>query len=186
MYAPIVENKLPQNGQRMTHGDDSGLHVRFYTKGKYDTLRSREEERDVYDETVQLEYIAISIPGGDVLHRVATPADKKRFNEIYRNFKADNGEMPGTDAAELGLTKTQLQRLEGLNIYTAEQLAAVSDSVIQQMGPGGHDMVARAKRFVAVQPVDPSEIEALKAQNKQMQDLLIEVTAQLKELKGKK
>jgi hypothetical protein len=94
--------------------------------------------------------------------------------------------MPGTDAAELGLTKTQLQRLEGLNIYTAEQLAVVSDSVIQQMGPGGHDMVARAKRFVAVQPVDPSEIEALKAQNAEMQKLLLEVTAQLKELKGRK
>lgn len=186
MYAPIIENKLPQNGQRMSHGDDSSLHVHFYVKGKYDTLRSREEGRDVWDESKPIEYISIAIPGGDVLHREATIQDKRRFNEHYRAFKAGQGEMPGTDARELGLTQNQLSKLELLNIFTAEQLAAASDSVIQQMGPGGHDMVARAKRFVSVQAVDPAEIEQLKTQNAKMQELLLEMSAQLKELKGKK
>lgn len=186
MYSQIIENKMPQNGQRMSHGDDSALHVVFKLAPKYDSTRSREEERDVYDTSVMLEMIEISIPGGDRVVRVATPQDKRRFNEHYRAFKAGVGEMPGTDARELGLTQNQLTKLEMLNIFTAEQLAAASDSTIQQMGPGGHDMVARAKRFVSVQAVDPAEIEQLKTQNAQMQALLLEVTTQLKELKGKK
>lgn len=185
-YAPIIEDKLPQNGQRMSHGTDAGLHVVFRLAPRYDSLRSREEERDVYDTSVMLEMIEISIPGGDKVVRVATPQDKRRFNEHYRAFKAGTGDMPGTDARELGLSQNQLTKLELLNIFTAEQLAAASDSVIQQMGPGGHDMVARARRFVSVQSVDPAEIQQLKEQNAQMQALLLEMSAQLKELKGKK
>ena len=185
-FVPIQEDALPVNGQAMRHGADSALHVKFFARGEYDRLRSELEERDIFSETDIREFVSIGMPGGDTVVREATAQDKRRFSTQYRAFKTQEGQAQGIDVAELGLTRTQVQRLEVLNVFTVEQLAAVHEGVIAQMGPGGHDLVARAKRFLEKQPVDSSEIDALKAQNAEMQKLLLALSDQLKELKGKK
>lgn len=181
MFPQIVEDKLPMPGQRMSHGDDSSLRVRFFLGPKYRPEQSRIEEKDIYDHEEQLEYVEIRIPGGDVVVRVVTPQDVKRFSELYRQWKLNEGADVGTPIDALGFTETQKDMCTRASIYSVEQLAVVGDHVLSAIGLGAVNMRKRAQDFVAAKPIPNAEMDALKEQmavmqkkNDELQDMLRE------------
>lgn len=187
MFPQIVEDRMPIPGQRMSHGDDSSLRVRFYTGPKMLHEQSRIEERDVYDDSIQVEYVEIRVPGGDTVVRVATPLDIKRFSEIYRQWKLNEGQDPGTPLDILGFTNTQKDMCTRASIFSVEQLAVVGDHVLAAIGIGATNMRKRAQDYLAAKPVHNEDMEtlkaemaALKAQNEELQDLLKELVVKSK------
>lgn len=186
MFPQIIEERMPSSGQRMTHGDDSALRVRFYTGPKMLHHQSRIEERDVYDDSVQIEYVEIRVPGGDTIVRVATPQDIKRFSETYRQWKLNEGDDPGTPLDVLGFTNTQKDMCTRASVFSVEQLACIGDHVLSAIGIGATNMRKRAQDFLASKPVPNAEIEALKDQNKELARTVEELLATVKELSKRK
>lgn len=186
MFPQIVEDRMPSPGQRMSHGDDSSLRVRFYTGPKMLHEQSRIEERDVYDDSIQVEYVEIRVPGGDTVVRIATPQDIKRFSEIYRQWKLNEGTDPGTPLDVLGFTNTQKDMCTRASVFSVEQLACIGDHVLSAIGIGATNMRKRAQDFLAAKPVPNAEIEALKDQNKELARTVEELLATVKELSKRK
>lgn len=182
MFPQIVEDRMPNPGQRMTHGDDSSLRVRFYTGPKMLHEQSRIEERDVYDDSTQVEYVEIRVPGGDTVVRIATPLDIKRFSEIYRQWKLNEGQDPGTPLDILGFTNTQKDMCTRASIFSIEQLAVVGDHVLAAIGIGATNMRKRAQDYLAAKPVPNAEIEELKKRNEELQASVEELLSTVKEL----
>lgn len=174
-------------GQRMRHGDDSALRVRFYVGPKYKAEESRIEGHDIYDEDTKLEYIEIRVPGGDTVVRVITPDDVKRFSEQYRQWKLNEGQDPGTPMDVLGFTEMQKDMCTRAHIFSVEQLSKVGDHVLTAIGIGAINMRRRAQDYIAAKPTPNAEMEALKEQMLAMQKKNDELQEMLKELvKGKK
>lgn len=186
MFPQIVEDRMPSPGQRMTHGDDSSLRVRFYMGPKMLHEQSRIEERDVYDDSVQVEYVEIRVPGGDTVVRIATPLDIKRFSETYRQWKLNEGEDPGTPLDALGFTVTQKDMCTRASVFSVEQLACVGDHVLSAIGLGATNMRKRAQDFVAAKPVPNADIEKLKEQNAELTKTVEELLSTVKELTRKR
>jgi hypothetical protein len=187
MFPQIIEDRMPMPGQRMRHGDDSTLRVRFYKGPKYKAEESRIEERDIYDNSIQLEYVEIKVPGGDTVVRVVTPADVKRFSEIYRQWQLNEGQELGTPLDVLGFTETQKDMCTRAHVFSVEQLAKVGDHVLSAIGIGAMNMRKRASDFLDAKPTTNVEVEALKEQMALMQKQNAELQDMLKELvKGKK
>lgn len=186
MFPQIVEDRMPAPGQRMTHGDDSSLRVRFYSGPKMLHEQSRIEERDVYDDSVTVEYVEIRVPGGDTVVRIATPQDIKRFSEIYRQWKLNEGQDPGTPLDVLGFTATQKDMCTRASVFSVEQLAAVGDHVLAAIGISATNMRKRAQDFLAAKPVPNAEIDALKEKNEELSKTVEELLAAVKELTKRK
>ncbi|MEH7838012.1 hypothetical protein V7796_20365 [Rhizobium laguerreae] len=66
--------------------------------------------------------------------------DKQRFSDAYKRFKegaAAREQLTGTPLSQWPYLKpSQIKELEAVNIYTVEQLAALSDTVKQKIGMG--------------------------------------------------
>jgi hypothetical protein len=186
MFPTIQEDRMPLPGQRMKHGGDESLRVRFFTAPKFLPEQSRIEERDCYDEDTILEYIEIRIPGGDIVVRVARPEDKKRFSELYRQWKLNEGEDVGTPLDVLGFTETQKDLCTRANIFSIEQLASIGDHVLSSIGIGAINMRKRAKDFISNKPVANEELDALKEQNNQLMRTVTELMEAVKALSGDK
>ena len=185
MFPEIREDRMPLPGQRMKHGGDDALRVRFYNAPKFLPEQSRIEERDCFDDTVILEYVEIRIPGGDIVVRVARPEDKKRFSEIYRQWKLNEGEDTGTPLEALGMTETQKNLCTQANIFSVEQLANVGDHVLSSIGIGATNMRRRAIDFISRKPVHNEELEALKSQNQELLKTVNELMGAVKKLTSK-
>lgn len=185
MFPQIIEDRLPSPGQRMSHGDDSSLRVRFFLGPKFKPEQSRIEERDIYDDAEQLEYVEIRVPGGDVVVRVVTPQDVKRFSEAYRQWKLNEGQDAGTPLDALGFTETQKDMCTRASIYSIEQLAVVGDHVLAAIGLGATNMRKRAQDFIAAKPVPNEKMDAILADNARMQAQIRELTETVKTLTKK-
>lgn len=187
MFPQIIEDRMPLPGQKMRHGDDSALRVRFYTGPKYKSQESRIEGRDVYDPEVQIEYVEIKVPGGDTIVRIATNEDVKRFSEIYRRWKLDEGEDIGTPFEVLGFTELQKDMLTRGHVFSVEQLAKIGDNALSGIGLGAMNMRRRAQEYLSARPTPNAEVEELKAQMAEMQAKNQELSEMLKDLiKSKK
>ena len=192
MFPQIQEDKMPLPGQRMRHGSDDSLLVRFGTCPKYLPELSRIEGRDCYDNDQMVEFVEIRVPGGDVhVYKSDSPEfepQKKRFAHLYRQWKLNEGENPGTPFEVLGFTEVQKDMLTRANIHSVEQLAAIGDNVLASIGIGAINMRARAQRFIQAQPTANAEVEELKAQNAALTEKLEQLTDLVKMLaeKGKK
>lgn len=187
MFPQIQEDRMPLPGQRMRHGDDSALRVRFYTGPKYKSEESRIEGRDVYDPEVQIEYIEIKVPGGDTIVRIATSDDVKRFSETYRRWKLDEGQDPGTPLDVLGFTEVQKDMCTRAHVFSVEQLSKIGDHALSAIGIGAMNMRRRAQDYLQARPTPNAEMEALKEQMAEMQKKNDELQDMLREfVKSKK
>lgn len=114
---------------------DQHLLVKFFKHPKLNQIRSKDENRPVFEDT---DYIQILQPGNkdSIIIRPATKMDKSRFAEHFRKYEARQDEeyVEGTILEEWpGITRSQVEELKYLNIRTVEQLAQVSDSNAQNI-----------------------------------------------------
>lgn len=92
--------------------------------------------RPIFDD---VEYIEIRIPGQkDTVHRPVREHDKHEFALQYAKWKANaasGGEIGTLLSTVPFLTKGQVLELEHFGCKTVEQLAGMSDSAAQNIGP---------------------------------------------------
>lgn len=122
---------------------DEGLFVKFSLEARKNGHTGEWENR---------EYITLHVPGDktNIPHRPVEAKDKQRFAKAYEAWRRGLGEVhegqPLKDWA--AITPAEVMMLAQSNVYTVEQLAAVSDANAQAIGP----ILAlrdRARRHVA-------------------------------------
>ena len=97
----------------------------------------------------------------------------ERFSHQYRQFKMQQAQTKsGTPLTEVPfLTEGRRAELRALNIYTAEQLAAIDGQELKNIGLGGRELKNKAEEYIAASLATApnlalaAELEALRAKN---------------------
>lgn len=160
---------------------DGKLHVRFYSKPKYNPDKSAEANRPIYEDTV---YVEIMMPGdkNNIIQRPAlSMRDDLRFPKHYEQFQKGQAEqMVGTPLKVLPfLSEAQVEELAWFKIRTVEQLADLSDTVNFM---GASEMKRKAKKYLDA----INGTSALVEQNKSLQAQLDEMRAMIEQMTAPK
>ena len=139
-----IESEMMNRHQRR-----SELNLRFYTDAIENKTQSLEAGRPIY---MQIDFVAINVPGSrDEVIRKVDAEIKQRFGAQYEHWKKTQ-EQP-TEGQPLDmvpwLNVAQIRELQALNIKSLEQLAGLSDTAIQHIGMGGHDLRKKAQAYMA-------------------------------------
>lgn len=127
------------------------LSVRFEMEAQEDEAASKEAGRPVFRE---VEVVEVRIPGDpDIRRRPATEADRQRWPKQYLAFRTMNPEeKDGTVGTLLKvwpvMKLAQIKEAAYFGIQTVEQLASVSDSNLQRLGPGWVSLRNQAKDYL--------------------------------------
>lgn len=123
-------------GTQLTQDAKDTARARFHMQARKDEKASSAAGRPIFTD---VEYVEIHVPGDklNIIHRPARPKDKKRFAGAYRAFKAGQEQgVAGTPLAEWPqVTRSQVEELKYHGVHTVEQLAAVTDGNVQNIGP---------------------------------------------------
>lgn len=168
-----------------------GLLIRFSVESKPDKVATAEQGRPIFKD---VEYIEKIVPG-DRNSRVHTPVTeeiRQQFRRQYEDWKAGR-EAPkhGTPLTEwAGVSRSQAETLAFSHVKTVEELANVSDSNLQRLGPGYATLRQNARDFL-LQAKDSAHLTKLRAENDEIRAQLDstrkqmdEVMAELRLLKG--
>lgn len=164
--------------------DNKAIFATFFKHAEKLNFASEQAGRDIFEER---DFIKIVIAGDkhSEVVREATDADKDRFHEVWSRYqaKADaRAQIVGTllEAAPF-VSVAQRMEMESLNIFTVEQLAALSDQSKQRLGMGASVLVAKAQAFLKVAE-DTSYATRLAAQDERQKDEIAALKEQIKEL----
>lgn len=160
---------------------DGKLHVRFFSKPKYNPDKSAEENRPIYEDTV---YVEIMMPGDKnniIVRPAASMRDDLRFPKHYEQFqKGQQDQMVGTPLKVLPfLSEAQVEELAYFKVRTVEQLADLSDSVSFM---GAQEMKKRAKAFLEASKGG----DVLLEQNRNLQAQVDEMRAMIEQMTAPK
>lgn len=139
--------------------------IRFFTRPLRNDAKSQEAGRPIHDD---IDYIEIRVPGRrDVVCHPVRPIDRVRFGEQYEDWKKGREQVPeGTALAhwpDPSMTTAKVADLNGMHIYTVEQLAAMSDSTCQQdLGLMG--LRNKAKDYLETAAGSSAPLERLRAE----------------------
>lgn len=178
-YDQQLQDRGDENANRFAM--DGKLHVRFYSKPKYNPDKSAEENRPIYEDTV---YVEIMMPGEkhNIIHRpAASMRDDLRFSKQYAMFKAGQADqIVGTPLKVLPfLSEAQIEEFAYFKIRTVEQLAELSDNVNFM---GAQEYKRKAKGFLEASTTGSKLAE----ENKNLQAQLDEMKAMIVALQAAK
>jgi len=141
-----IRDPMMENDSRFAL--DSKLHVQFYLRPVLQGTLSLEADRPIY---VDVEHIRILVPGDklNIIDRIASEDDRRRFADHYAKFKAGHGEeLVGTRLEAIPwMTRSKVEEYKYFGIHTVEQLASASDSVGQRF-PGFSLDRSKAQKFI--------------------------------------
>lgn len=128
---------------------DKALFVQFNLEPHQNMAKTALEGRPIFEER---EYIMIMVPGDkdSIVHRPALDSDKRRFADRYDRWKQKVGHEVNTGTPLKmvpWLNSSQVKEMEYFNVYTLEQLAALSDTHAQKF-IGINSLRQRAKDAV--------------------------------------
>lgn len=110
--------------------------AKFHVVAKQDEVASAEAKRPVFRD---VEYVEIRVPGDkyNIIDRPARDVDRKRFGAAYAAFKrGQSDQMTGTPLAEWPqATRSMVEEMKYHGVHTVEQLAALTDGNVQNIGP---------------------------------------------------
>lgn len=154
----------------------------FYMKRKLNQRRTDDEGRPVFDE---VSYVKILIPGQmkNIPDRKVQDDDKKRWPAQWAAFERGQEQaVDGTRVEEWPyLTHELVAHLKYVNVFTIEQVAGMSDTVEEKLGPLGKDLKDRAKDFLS----GANETEKrLRSENKKLKEEVKSLQSQLRNLKA--
>jgi hypothetical protein len=120
---------------QVKHGDDSGLWVEFYNNKIH-----------------QRPFIKVRVPGDNKTEwdRPVKEKDKQRFSKQWEAFnqqRSQYGEQTMLEQWE-GLNDGQIRNLKAFNVQTVEQLANLTDGLIDRVGMGTRDLVRKANAWI--------------------------------------
>lgn len=139
----------PNKGGMVEFGDDSKLFVTFRTVSVIDQIASREAGRPIH---VPVDYVRIQQPGErDCTDRPATQLDAQRFRRQWQMYQDGRSQDPtGTLLSVLFPNNPEIvDNLKYFKISTVEQLAALNDTQIQNVGIGGRAFHEAAVKYLA-------------------------------------
>lgn len=128
-------------------GSDAQAMVKFFVHPEISVYKSQQEGRPVYDDVVMIEVMQ---PGEkEPIRQLANEWHKRRFQRQWDNYEKGRIETSsGTPLSVLFPTEpSTILQLNGFNIFTVDQLAAISDTAIGNI-PMGRALVDRAKAFL--------------------------------------
>lgn len=159
-----------ERGGHVKHGTDDSAYVRFH---KYN------------EKGVAKDFVEIMFPGDSrtVVHRQVKEDDKNRFPKQWsayqagEEFKADGFPLEQWDQVDEGMVRD----LNHKRIYTVEQLAAVTDQNLSNIGLGARELVAKAKAFSEVRK-DSAAVAKYAAEAEQIKAAYALLEGQYKQL----
>lgn len=162
--------------------EDKALYPCFKIRALDNAFKSNELGKPVSED---VEWLEIIIPGNKTQppgHAV-NDGCKKRFPAAYAAFKnTDKRTKIGTDLADWPpLTPAWVKTFKYHNIYSVEQLSAVSDSVLSEIGPGTREYREKAKAWLKVAE-DGAFASKMTAENSKLKTEIDFLKEQLKEL----
>jgi hypothetical protein len=129
-------------------GDDARLNVTFYTRSLQNNFLSQQTGRPVFEPH---DFVRILQPGErDTLDREVNDLDKMRWPRHWAAYQEKREQTPeGTPLAVLFPHEPHIvDMMSDKKIFTAEQLAGLTEPGIQRLGMGGRQHVERAKRLL--------------------------------------
>lgn len=146
---PISSQEIGPQGMMVPMGSDDLLVVRFYKRPVHNPIKSKEAGSPVYDAK---DYVFIQQPGErDNTDRPAHDGDKARFWRQWQQYQNNIAQVPeGTPLSVLFVDPNEINIppfLNGLGIYTVEQLENITEVAVQNIGLGGRDWVNKAKKY---------------------------------------
>lgn len=154
-------------------GRDTSLLVKFFTHPQISKIKSDEAGRPVYDDAVMIEVIN---PGEkEPIRVIKTKWHEQRFPKQWENFQKGVQEIgSGTPLDHLFPNEPgTILTLNGFNVFTVDQLAAITDTAIGNI-PMGRALVDRAKAYLS-SAAGGSEFH-------KMQKTIADLTARLAEM----
>ncbi|MBP2442845.1 hypothetical protein [Rhizobium leguminosarum] len=167
--------------------NNTGIYASFTLEPVEQPFLTEKEGRPIFKDT---EFLRIFIAGDKhtEVFRAATDHDKQRFSDSYERFKKGaeaREQLVGTPLAQWSYLKpSQIKELEAINIYTVEQLGALSDTAKQKLGMGAHELVAAAIAFLTTAK-DASAASSFAAENERMKGEVQRLEAQIAEMGAK-
>ena len=175
------------NSLHVTHGDDKGLFVTFYTESIEAPYESEQAGHPVFKD---VPYVHILFPGDrtkEVKRPVkmkgdeSSPSDMERWPRQWQAFQAQAQEvangLPITEWAPI--SKSQALALKAMHIHTVEQLAEVPDHALTWLG--AREMQEKARTWLS-QAKDGAEALRLKAENDALRQDIEQLKKQFAEL----
>jgi hypothetical protein len=123
----------------------------FFTEAVKMEFKSKQEGRPIFEEQ---ERVRIVVPGnrGSVVVEPVNDEHKKRWPEQYGAFKAGREQpLEGTPLREWPhscMTVAKAEELAYFHIRTVEQLAAITDDKLNNLGMGARELRQTARTFL--------------------------------------
>jgi hypothetical protein len=176
----------------VSHAGDDALIVQFYLHPVLQEFESQQAGRPIYKDK---EYVWIRFAGDrtkevrrkvDLIGRDGAAPDPERFPKQWMAFKNSQVQVhEGTPLEQFPpLGASTVLNFKAYNIHTVEQLAAVTDAVIHNLGTGALDLREKAKAWLKAAN-DAAAITASQAENAALKADIAALKAQIAEL-GKK
>lgn len=155
----------------------------FFTEAVKLEWKSQQEGRPIFEDR---EFVRILIPGDRRSMAVEPVRDehRQRWPREYEAFKA--GLEPPLEGTPLGewpvsmMTPARVQELLHFNIRTVEQLAAVNDAQLQNLGMGSRELRERARIWFEVARTGAAPLERLIARTEDQAREIERLTRELK------
>jgi len=155
----------------------------FFTEAVKLEWKSRQEGRPIFEDR---EFVRIIIPG-DRRSMAVEPvgeAHKARWPREYEAFRAGReAPVEGTPLSEWPvslMSPARVQELAWFNLRTVEQLAAVNDAQLQNLGMGSRELRERARTWLEVAEKGAGPIERLISRNEELARETERLTRELK------
>lgn len=166
----------------------------FFTEAVRMDFKSKQAGRDIFEDR---EFVRILIPGDRRSAPVEPVNDAhiQRWPREYEAFKAGKAApVEGTPLSDWPqISRSRVEELAFFHIRTVEQLAAVHDVQLQQLGMGARELRERAKLFleVAREGTAPlsrilARLETAEADVERLTRDLTSANAEIAALKGRK
>lgn len=135
--------------QYVPSDDDQGVLGNFETVKEFKPFKSQQEHKEIFEDET---YVRIKIRGNDKLEvfRRCTDVDKKRFPFAWQQFQSGQEQgRRGTPIVQLsGMDSSMVVGYNAKNVYTVEDLAAVSDNFLGDLGTGARELRYKARQYV--------------------------------------
>lgn len=150
--------------------DDPGCIGSFEYVSEFKPFKSKEatelkgEPVEIFEPVL---YIRIVIRGSDknIVHRPAKPEDKARFPYSWQEFnRGEKAKERGLAIQLLGLDISIIRHLAAKNVFTVEDMAAVSDNNLSNLGLGARELRKRAQDFLDARRESPVAVARVNEQ----------------------
>lgn len=161
-YNPHDASRHVDTSRRYTQKDDDpGCIGSFEWFNEYKPFASKEASEkqgqpvEIFENVL---YVRIDIRGSSLngVHRPARAEDKSRFPYAWQEFnRGEKARERGVPIQMLGLDIPIIRHLAAKNVFTVEDMAAVSDNNLTNIGLGAREMRKRAQEFLDAKKESP-------------------------------